>query len=261
MPQVTLEDRAAALAVVDPNLDYYAVTLTVDEDGTCVVDIQTHWVGWAEAERLTELRVPSVVGTEGMIRYWQLAEQPYVCVKDESEWFVYFQIGGNALVEKQIAETYLGDTFSAMPSDPSIRIAGDGSPFVSLKTLPKHAMQRAPTPKLRMEVLNRDDRRCRICGGSPANDVHVELHVHHIRPWKRGGYTHIGNLITLCHTCHKGLDPHEDHTLFGLLPPLKFGGDHAAGVHRYRERLRAKLGEFEERRNRKERIIQPEKRR
>jgi hypothetical protein len=250
MPQLTIEDIAAALVVVDPSLEYYAVTLTVDEGGTCVVDTQTHWVGWAEIERLTELRVPSIVNPDGMIRYWKVADQPFVCVKNESEWFVYIQIGGNALVERQIAETHLPETFMDVQSDPSIRIAGDDSPFVSLKTLPKHAIQRAPSPKLRMEVLNRDNRRCRICGSSPANNVHVELHVHHIRPWERGGFTHIGNLITLCHTCHKGLNPHEDHSLFDLLSPLKFGGDHTAGVHRYRARLMGKLGEFKERRTR-----------
>ncbi len=42
----------------------------------------------------------------------------------------------------------------------------------------------------------------------------LELHVHHIRPWAEGGLTEIANLITLCGTCHRGLEPHEDTTLF-----------------------------------------------
>lgn len=36
-------------------------------------------------------------------------------------------------------------------------------------------------------------------------------------PWGVGGVTHDKNLITLCHTGHKGLKPHEDRELFGLI--------------------------------------------
>jgi hypothetical protein len=245
MPQRSLKDILAGMAVVDASRDYYAVTLTVDENGQNVLDTQTHWVGFADEHRLTELRVPSIMKPEAMIRHWKVVEQPYVVVNDETAWFVYFQIGGNALVEKSIAENYLADTFRTMRSEPAIRIADYGSSFGALGLLPKHTAQRAPTPKLRMEVLNRDGRRCRICGSSPANNVHVELHVHHIRPWEKGGHTHVENLITLCHTCHKGLDPHEDHSLFDLLPQLKLGEDHSDAVLRYRERLQVKLEEFE----------------
>jgi hypothetical protein len=246
MRQQSMDEIAAAMAVVDSSLDYYAVTLTVDQRGQCHVDTQTHGAGWADKDRLTELREPSIVKPDAMIMYWRIEEQPYVIVKNEPEWFVYFQIGGNALVEKHIAETYLAETFRTNKSSSSIRMTHYGSSFVDLSVLPKHAKQRAPTPKLRMEVLNRDDRRCRICGSSPANDVRVELHVHHIRPWERGGHTHIENLITLCHTCHKGLDPHEDHSLFDLLPPFSLDSDHAQGVQRYRERLKGKVAELEE---------------
>jgi hypothetical protein len=240
-----LRDVLAAMAIVDPSREYYAITMTVDESGKCSMDTQTHWTGWADAEQRTEVRVPSLVKPEAMVRYWTILEEPYVIVNDECQWFVYFQIGGNAIVDKGIAETYLGDTFRTMRSEPAIQIGGPGGGFVALDLLPKHATQRAPTPRLRMEVLKRDNRRCRICGCCPANDVHIELHVHHIRPWERGGHTHIENLITLCHTCHRGLAPHADASLFELLPRLKLGQDHAAGVLRYRERLRANLAELE----------------
>jgi hypothetical protein len=69
-----------------------------------------------------------------------------------------------------------------------------------------------------MQVLNRDDRRCRICGRRPDDDTDLVLHVHHIRPWEKGGVTDPTNLITLCHTCHSGLVPHDDHSLFNQMP-------------------------------------------
>lgn len=70
-----------------------------------------------------------------------------------------------------------------------------------------------------MQILKRDGRRCRICGRNPDNHVDLELHLHHIRPWEKGGVTDPKNLITLCHTCHSGLDPHHDPSLFSYLRP------------------------------------------
>ena len=247
------------MAAVDPGLDYYAITMTVDRRGHCVIDTQTEFAGWGDIDRRTELRVPSLDKPEAMIYCWQIDEQPYLVVKNEKEWFVYFQMGGNALVEREIARRYLSDRFSAKHCDPSTRITHDQAPFVALKSLPKHAMQRAPTPRLRMDVLDRDKRKCRICGSSPSTNVHVELHVHHIRPWTTGGYTHIENLITLCHTCHKGLDPHEDHSLFDLLPPIDPVGAHAEGVHRYREWLGAQVTELGRNTTSGKKALQPEK--
>jgi hypothetical protein len=43
------------------------------------------------------------------------------------------------------------------------------------------------------------------------------LHVHHIKPWGEGGLTEEENLITLCHTCHIGLEPHYEEKLYSLI--------------------------------------------
>ncbi|MBL7176659.1 MAG: HNH endonuclease [Desulfobacteraceae bacterium] len=68
-----------------------------------------------------------------------------------------------------------------------------------------------------MKVLRRDDYRCKICGRRSMDYVDVELNVHHVRPWSMGGLTKGNNLITLCRTCHKGLDPHCDYKLYELI--------------------------------------------
>ncbi|MBH8562687.1 HNH endonuclease [Nostoc sp. CENA67] len=93
-----------------------------------------------------------------------------------------------------------------------------------------------------MQVIQRDGSRCRICGRRPADYVDVELHVHHIRPWGMGGLTQDENLITLCHTCHKGLDPHYNPSLFALISSSKrtfnaenFTNDYWEGVQQYQE--------------------------
>mgnify|MGYP001454581542 CR=1 FL=1 len=70
--------------------------------------------------------------------------------------------------------------------------------------------------KKRLEILNRDNWRCRAC---EADDE--ELHVHHISyitddPWDEDN----DNLVTLCSECHKTW-----HTIYdtGLHPEYVYG--------------------------------------
>ena len=51
--------------------------------------------------------------------------------------------------------------------------------------------------KLRFFILDRDHRRCRICGST--NNLEID----HIIPISKGGKTTIDNLQTLCHDCNK----------------------------------------------------------
>lgn len=57
---------------------------------------------------------------------------------------------------------------------------------------------------IRWRVLERDGRRCQICGASPATDVTAKLHVDHIVPVSRGGASTMDNLQTLCEACNLG---------------------------------------------------------
>lgn len=51
-------------------------------------------------------------------------------------------------------------------------------------------------PGLRDEVLERDNRRCRFCGGNR------NLNAHHIDYRSQGGLHEAWNLIMLCDDCH-----------------------------------------------------------
>ena len=65
------------------------------------------------------------------------------------------------------------------------------------------AVERAKvTDELRFKVLKRDNYRCRICGASSKDGVH--LHVDHIIPLAKGGKTTLDNLQTLCERCNMG---------------------------------------------------------
>jgi 5-methylcytosine-specific restriction endonuclease McrA len=58
------------------------------------------------------------------------------------------------------------------------------------------------TPKLRYDVLYRDDFRCRACGFSVESGAH--LHIDHIVAIANGGTSNIDNLQALCSVCNMG---------------------------------------------------------
>lgn len=85
-----------------------------------------------------------------------------------------------------------------------------------------------------MQVLKRDGYRCVVRGRRPADHIDVELHVHHILPWEAHGPTAEQNLVTLCGTCHKGLDPHFEPLLRELARLPGSAGAVAGSSSRYR---------------------------
>jgi 5-methylcytosine-specific restriction endonuclease McrA len=60
------------------------------------------------------------------------------------------------------------------------------------------------TAKLRFQILERDNFRCKACGADPRKDDKVRLHVDHITPIALGGKTIEENLHTLCNNCNLG---------------------------------------------------------
>lgn len=188
------------------------MTLLSPEEEKAQWSLTTHWVGWVNGKPPHEMREGSIVNAYGMADYWQSRDELFLVVNTPGELGLFLRAGGHALVFRDVALSYLSDFVGPKPS------ARDGPlGFKYLDNVPDSAFNRAPAPKLRMRVLKRDGMRCKICGRRPADNSDVELHLHHIRPWGKGGLTEDQNLITVCHTCHKGLQPHEDHDLFDLI--------------------------------------------
>lgn len=79
---------------------------------------------------------------------------------------------------------------------------------ISGKTIEKPSQngrkRRDPSTRLRFEVLYRDKFTCRFCGASPTKDPSITLHIDHIIPWSKGGFTTLDNLQTLCSKCNLG---------------------------------------------------------
>lgn len=230
MDPKTLEQVKAGMAILDPELEYYSITRTANEQGQVTAATQTEFAEWGDSECRTEIRIPSLVKPEAFINLWTRLKETYWIVKYHEEWFAFFLLGGHALVEENIAKRMMPSLFLPKPSVP-IPCGG----FSSEEHLLSTALNRAPTPKLRGNVMKRDGRKCRICGRAPSNHTDLELHVHHVHPWGDRGPTIKENLITLCQTCHKGLDPHEDHSLFQYISSEQDAESFATSVQRYRE--------------------------
>jgi hypothetical protein len=189
---------------------YYQFHLFANEQGDFYSEVFTHWVGFTERGPRHEIREASLFESKDVTIIRKHSEKPFFVINTEKDFhFFIFVIGGNSFIEKSLAEKYLKHRLQ-----PEVNIYSYDNAFVSIHTVAKEKLQRAPAPKLRMKIFDRDNRRCKICGASPSNNEHVELHIHHIRPYAIGGITDENNLITLCHTCHKGLSPEVDYSLF-----------------------------------------------
>lgn len=255
MKHTTTLERASRQAVLrkmkefDPDGSYFALTLGANRRGLPFWSKQTHWVGWPERNPNWEMRAASLVKPRAMADLWVAIGQSWVAVHDDVSLSIYLHIGGNALVERAVAEARLPSVIAPEECvhDGAVQVGGFG--FVVTSRLPDSAIERrAPDRKLRMKVLKRDGYRCVVCGRRPADHVDLELHVHHLIPWRMHGPTTEENLVTLCGACHKGLDPDFEPSLRELarLPGSadildSDGSEHRANVKRYREWV-AKLG-------------------
>lgn len=209
---MTFNTQLARMYQQAPTKDggYYQFSLLGNAEGPSMLSWQSHWIGFTEGKPRLEIRAASLVEPEKMISAFRRIGEPPVIVDSEGEFRVWQLWGGHALIERSIA----GDHFPAeIEGGPTASLTTKG--YVTASSVEPSILHRAPTRRLRMEVLKRDSMRCMICGQRPCNDVQVELEVHHITPWSTGGLTEMENLITLCTACHDGLKPHGELSLYG----------------------------------------------
>ena len=194
---------------------YIALTLTANEKDKIQWAVHSSFHGFKEKHDKNpprELRAPADIIPRNMAKLYEDLGLPYVFVNSEPDLMIFLLIGGNAIIDREIAKQRFPEVFKP------VEVAPDGIvSYIEVNRVPKDQLQRAPTPKNRMKVLKRDEYRCKICGRRSMDYIDVELNVHHVRPWSMGGLTKENNLITLCRTCHKGLDPHCDYKLYELM--------------------------------------------
>jgi hypothetical protein len=227
--------------------DYYSITLISPDGESVVCDVFTEWVDFAIVDgRRHEVRQAAVVQWEWAHNLYELIGREPLVVSTERQLTLFFALGGTGLIETKLAREQMPETL-----EPSVSVQDGLMGFRALGLIVDPlALRRAPTAKRRMAVLDRDDRRCKICGRRPDDHEDLELRVHHVRPWSHGGLTEEQNLVTLCNTCHNGLEPHFDPTLFRYSAQPQVSGDDSEyheGVARYRALVSNTLGPERER--------------
>ena len=185
-----MDDADFHVLFPDEEEQFYALTL-LGENDKIVWATQTRWVGFTDESPRRELRKPRRVFAR-IAKIWNRIGQPFVVVRSSEEMLKFMLMGGNALISPELFE----GTFIEF-LEPEISIPRGYLGYDDVSFFDNVAFRRNPTPKLRMKVLNRDRRRCRVCGRNPDDQIDLELHVHHIRPWADGGVTDDKNLITL----------------------------------------------------------------
>ena len=89
---------------------------------------------------------------------------------------------------------------------PTVKAVDVGGPtFISHQLVPPPPRPtRVPVPSsLRVQVFERDNYRCCMCGAS-ARDGITQLELDHIHPVSKGGTNELRNLQTLCRHCNSG---------------------------------------------------------
>lgn len=203
-----LADLTKSMRAARTNGPFYVMTLVASEEEeeiwSCLsenVDMAEH-PGW-------EIRQARKTGPDQLLATgW-----PYLVVHDEAELSVFLSIGGHALIDSRVADEHLA---AQVRPDETAPVPAGG--YTATLGLPRAVTCRKTPLKTRKKVIERDGNRCKKCGSTPETNEHVELQVHHIRPWTMGGLSDESNLITLCRRCHVKLRPHYQPHLYRSLP-------------------------------------------
>jgi hypothetical protein len=218
---------------------YYWLTLKADQRGELHISIQSRWAGYTDDKPRRELRSGRLhFGEEQRAQCHEFGETALL-INDEHDLVYFYAFGGHALVVEEVGKR----RFKRLVEPHMVLSDSGGVGFRHAGSLSPAELQHAPSKKLRMQVLNRDGKRCVICGRSPMYYVDVELHVHHAIPWGIGGITEEANLITLCKTCHDGLDPHYDQSLTAYLSKkyLRPNIEHFDDLRHYQQIVRSRM--------------------
>ncbi len=143
----------------NPDNEYYAITVLGSEEGQQYTSTQTQFVRFDDSDCKVEIRKGAVVQPDVFIEHWTTLKQPYLVVDVTSDLPVFVLLGGHGLIETSIAKQHFAH---AVDERPVVQTGPSG--FTSSANVPDTAFNRAPTPKLRMRILKRDDYRCRLCG-------------------------------------------------------------------------------------------------
>lgn len=215
----------------DPNSGEYYLAFFRPLRGDLVsCAVYTHFIDWSPRNDRWEIRQASKIDYGWLRRLVQRygageARRP---VRDRDALDEVIRDVNGAAISSEMMRRYLPDLLK--PTE----CVRDLDTFVPTFDPSDELVNRTvPTRRLRGTVLNRDGRRCAVCGRSPRNHLDLELELHHVLPVRKHGPTVAENLLTLCGACHDGLNPDHDPSLRAvgqLAGPIERAGMDITGI-------------------------------
>ena len=139
---------------------WYALTVLATKDGLANYSWYSEFSGFTKGSPRRELRQPSLVDPRKMADLWKSVGTPCVVVHNRVHLALYLRLGGTCLISREMAEY----AFSKWMKPIEVGIVGAIQPSKSVSIASREELQHAPTPKLRTQILKRDDFRCLACG-------------------------------------------------------------------------------------------------
>lgn len=209
---------------IQPNTEYYHITLLMNKKGVRVLDVYTQWVRHTTTKPRREIREAVLVDPQTVCDQREQMGLRCLIVHDDDQHLAWMLFGGPAVIEKGFAEEKMSRHIKPQEVSYAGMLGYESTQQGNGVANPK------VSKSMRARLLKRDGHKCVKCGATPEDNPHVELNVHHVRPWGEGGATIQKNLVTLCRLCHKSLDPHFDPRL------SKFGRtEHHESMELYRQ--------------------------
>lgn len=196
--------------------NYYLISVRPINEKEYFISFCTQWVGW---EKNYEVRQADIVNPITVNQHFKVLGYPLAIVDSINSLTSLLKIGGHALINKVLVQSNWNEMLL-----PKVVVGSQYEGFLDYDTIIDKHKQRFARGTYRMEIFERDNFRCRVCGSSPDDDVHIRLQVHHIKPWEEGGLSMPENLITLCSTCHDGIKIVDREILYekiGIVFPNK----------------------------------------
>lgn len=159
-------------------------------------------------DRFEQRRI-STISPEHAIKFFFSQNQKIAIINEKSDLNLVLNIGGHALVREDVMRKHFSEILEPIKVVNSL-----SKGYVDYNMIDNRHKKRYAIGALRMEIFNRDQHQCRICGSSPDDNVHVRLEVHHIKPWNEGGISEPENLILLCKICHDGINIVDRNILY-----------------------------------------------
>jgi len=201
----------------DNNRNYYLLSIRHDVRNVVYASFFSRWEQTINSKQ--EKRCIDLVNWKRVSKAFVLSNQKLGTVETETELAGALRLGGHFFIESTLMQEKWPEVLT-----PKLVVSTYDKGYLDYNLITKQHLTRYARGTFRMDILDRDGLRCRVCGRNPDHALDLTLEVHHIKPWQEGGLTEPSNLITLCSLCHSGINLVNRHLLYekiGIHFPLQ----------------------------------------